>query len=75
MLNRALENANDEIIRERVRKVLLQPMALECARQPQKFIENGRWPEFKRQMLKYKSYYKIHVSPNKFIESFESRMK
>lgn len=75
VLNKALENTNNEIIKERVRKVMLQPMALECARQPRIFYESGKWPVFKSQMLKYKSYYKIHVSPQEFIESFESKMK
>ena len=75
VLNRALGKANNEITRERVLKVMLQPMALECARQPQKFYEDGKWPWFKSQLLKYKSYYKIHVSPKAFIESYESSMK
>lgn len=75
VLNMALAHANDSIITERVRKVLLQPMALECARQPQQFYRRGKWPEFKSQMLKYKSYYKAHMSPEQFIESYESNLK
>lgn len=74
VLNRALDCSEDGIIKERVRKVMLQPMALECARQPLQFYRSGKWPEFKSQMLKYKSFFKIHVSPNDFIDSYESKM-
>lgn len=73
ILNRAIEQANTDTIVDRVRKVMLQPMALECVRHPQQFYKEGKWPDFKSQILKYKSNFKAGQSPEKFIESYESK--
>ena len=75
ILNRALKHAGNEVVFERVQKVMLQPMALECARHPQEFYKRGKWPSFKKQLLKYKSYFESGVNAEKFINSFESKIK
>lgn len=72
ILDKALSHANSETISERVRKVMLQPMALECARHPQQFYKKGKWPVFKSQLQRYNSYFKVGTSSKKFIESYES---
>lgn len=74
ILNRALAHSNNKTVTERVKKVMLQPLALECARHPEKFFKKGKWPGFKAQMLKYKSYFRSGVSPAKFIKSYESKV-
>lgn len=75
ILDKALSHANSETISERVRKVMLQPMALECARHPQQFYKKGKWPVFKSQLQRYNSYFKVGTSSKKFIESYESNIK
>ena len=75
ILNKALSHANNETIAERVRKVMMQPMALECARHPLQFYKKGKWPVFKSQLIRYKSYFKSGVSSEKFINSFEASVK
>lgn len=75
ILEKALARAENDIIRERVRKVMMQPAALECARHPESFYEAGKWPEFKNQLLKYGAYFKVHISPEKFINNYEAKMK
>lgn len=75
ILNKALAHANTDTISERVHKVMLQPMALECARHPQQFYNKGKWTVFKSQLLNYNSYFKIGTSSKKFIESYESSIK
>jgi hypothetical protein len=75
ILNKALIHAENDIITERVQKVMLQPMALECTRHPNEFYKKGRWPEFKRLIQKYKAYYKVRVSPDEFINTYESKYK
>lgn len=74
ILYRALENSGNEIIAERVQKVLLQPMALECVRHPNDFFNQGKWADFKSQILKYNAWITSHVSSKMFIESFESKI-
>ena len=74
ILNRALKHAGNKTVYERVQKVMLQPMALECARHPQEFYKKGKWPSFKKELLKYKSYFQSGVNPEKFINSFESKV-
>lgn len=73
ILERALSHAENAIIYERVKKVMLQPMALECKRHPRDFYKKGKWPEFKRLLLQYKSYFKVKESPEKFIKTFEEK--
>ena len=75
ILERALAHANNDIVSERVQKVMLQPMALECSRHPKEFYNKGKWPEFKFQLLKYKAFFKMQVSSEKFIKNFESSIK
>lgn len=75
ILNKALKHAENETILERVNKVMLQPMALECARRPKDFYKKGRWPEFKGQILKYKANFKTGVDSEKFIDSYEAKVK
>lgn len=75
ILDKALARAENEIVKERVRKVMMQPEALECARQPEEFYKSGRWPDFKRHLIKYNAYFKVHTSPEKFIDSYESKVK
>ena len=73
ILERALSHAENAIIYERVKKVMLQPMALECKRHPRDFYKKGKWPELKRLLLQYKSYFKVKESPEKFIKTFEEK--
>ena len=75
ILNRALARAENEVVAERVRKVLMQPAALECARHPKEFFQAGMWPGFKSELLKYGAYFRIHTSPEKFINDYEARVK
>lgn len=74
VLERALEHAENDVILERINKVMLQPMALECARDPKSFYRKGKWLEFKGGLLKYKAYFESGVSPEKFIESYETKV-
>ena len=75
VLEKALNNAENEIISERVKKVMLQPAALECARHPKEFYKSGKWTSFKSQLLKYGAYFEAGVSPTAFINSFEAKVK
>lgn len=75
ILNKALVHAENETVKERVRKVMMQVEALECARHPEEFYKAGKWPDFKGQLLKYGAYFKVHVSPEEFINSFEAKRK
>ena len=63
---------NDEIA-ERVRKVMLQPLALDCARHPRAFYKKGRWPEYKSLLLQYNSPIKIRLKTKEFIEEYEKK--
>ena len=75
ILNKALAHAENEVVKERVKKVMMQIQALECGRQPEDFYRAGKWPDFKNQLLKYGAYFKVHTSPEKFIDDYESKMK
>ena len=73
ILNRALAHAeNDEIV-ERVRKVMLQPLALDCERHPRAFYKKGRWPEYKSLLLKYNPAVSIRVRAQEYIEAYEKK--
>ncbi len=73
ILHRALKHANNEMTSERVQKIMLQPLALECLRAPQEFYDSGKWLHFKKLLLKYKPRYKAGQSHEDFIKSFESK--
>lgn len=75
ILSKALVRAENDTVKERVRKVMMQPAALECARHPEAFYKAGKWPGFKSQLLKYGAYFEIHVSPETFIQSYEAKVK
>lgn len=75
ILNRGLSRAENDTIAERVKKVMMQLSALECVRHPKEFYKAGKWPEFKSQIQKYGAYFEIHVSPEKFINSYEAKVK
>lgn len=73
ILRKALAHAENDEIAERVRKVMLQPLALDCARHPRAFYKKGRWPEYKSLLLQYNSPIKIRLKTKEFIEEYEKK--
>lgn len=75
ILEKALACAENDTVKERVRKVMMQPAALECARHPKAFYKAGKWPEFKDLLLKYGAFFKVNLSPEEFIKDYEAKVK
>ena len=66
VLNEALQLADDEVIRQRVERVLLQPLYLYCNRHKQQAKENGKWNELLALMNKYNARPGEYLSIRKF---------
>ena len=72
ILQKALDAAENEEIRERVKRVKMQPLYLHCARHKAESLKDGTWKELVRLMKQYKAMHRENFPQEKFIREFEA---
>ena len=71
ILEEALQAAENEEIRERVDRVRMQPLYLQCMRHKGKSKKNGTWADLLRLMKKYNAMHREGYPQEKFISEYE----
>ena len=71
ILQDALNVAESDEIRERVDRVRMQPLYLQCMRHKSESLKDGTWDELVRLMKKYKALHREGYPQDKFISEFE----
>ena len=71
ILEEALQAAENEEIRERVDRVRMQPLYLQCMRHKGKSKKDGTWADLLRLMKKYNAMHREGYPQEKFISEYE----
>lgn len=71
ILEEALQAAENEEIRERVDRVRMQPLYLQCMRHKKESKKDGTWEDLLRLMKKYKAMHREGYPQEKFISEYE----
>lgn len=71
ILQRALDAAENDEIRERVDRVRMQPLYLQCMRHKAESYKDGTWADLLRLMKKYNAMHREGQPQDKFIREFE----
>lgn len=72
ILQEALRMAESDEIRERVERVRMQPLYLQCMRHKAESLKDGTWAELVRLMKKYKAMHREGHPQEQFIREFEN---
>lgn len=75
ILQEALDAAETTEIRERVDRVRMQPLYLQCMRHKSESLKDGTWADFLRLMKKYNAMHREGHRQDRFIRDFESAAK
>jgi len=75
ILSEAREAAENDEIRERVDRVRMQPLYLQCMRHKAESYKDGTWDELLRLMKQYKAMHREGCPQEKFIQEFEAAAK
>lgn len=71
ILSEAREAAESEEIRERVERVRMQPLYLQCMRHKAEALKDGTWQELLRLMKQYNAMHREGFPQERFIREFE----
>jgi hypothetical protein len=71
ILKEALQAAENDEIRERVDRVRMQPLYLQCMRHKEESKKDGTWEDLLRLMKKYKAMHREGYPQEKFISEYE----
>ena len=71
ILQEALDAAENDEIRERVDRVRMQPLYLQCMRHKAESYKDGTWADLLRLMKKYNAMHREGQPQDKFIREFE----
>ena len=71
ILQEALQTAENDEIRERVDRVRMQPLYLQCMRHKAESYKDGTWADLLRLMKKYNAMHREGQPQDKFIREFE----
>ena len=71
ILGEALQAADNEEIRERVDRVRMQPLYLQCMRHKEESKKDGTWTDLLCLMKKYKALHREGYPQERFISEFE----
>ena len=71
LLNEALAVAESDEIRERVDRVRMQPLYLQCMRHKEESRHDGTWQDLLRLMKHYGALHREGVPQDRFIREFE----
>ena len=71
ILQEAREAADNDEIRERVDRVRMQPLYLQCMRHKAESLKDGTWKELVRLMKQYKAMHREGYPQEQFIREFE----
>ena len=71
ILQEAREAAESDEIRERVDRVRMQPLYLQCMRHKAESLRDGTWEELRRLMKQYKAMHREGHPQERFIREFE----
>ena len=72
ILRDALDMAETEEIRQRVDRVRMQPLYLQCMRHKAESLRDGTWADLLRLMKKYKAMHREGHPQDRFIRDFEA---
>ena len=72
ILRKALDAAETGEIRERVDRVRMQPLYLQCMRHKAESLKDGTWADLLRLMKQYKAMHREGHPQDKFIREFEA---
>jgi hypothetical protein len=75
ILQEALDAAETSEIRERVDRVRMQPLYLQCMRHKSESLKDGTWADLLRLMKKYNAMHREGHPQERFIRDFESATK
>ena len=75
ILQEALQAAENDEIRERVDRVRMQPLYLQCMRHKADSYKDGTWADLLRLMKKYKAMHREGCPQEQFIREFEEEAK
>jgi hypothetical protein len=71
ILGEALLAAENDEIRERVDRVRMQPLYLQCMRHKTTSLQDGTWDDLLRLMKKYKALHREGYPQERFISEFQ----
>jgi hypothetical protein len=71
ILREAQAAAETDEIRERVDRVRMQPLYLQCMRHKPESLKDGTWAELKALMLRYKAMHREGHPQDRFFREFE----
>lgn len=72
ILREALDAAESDEIRERVDRVRMQPLYLQCMRHKSESLKDGTWTDLLRLMKQYKAMHREGCQQETFIREFEA---
>ena len=75
ILQKALDAAETDEIRERVDRVRMQPLYLQCMRHKAESYKDGTWADLVRLMKKYNAMHREGQPQDKFLREFEAEAK
>ena len=75
ILSEAMKMAENDEIRERVDRVRMQPLYLQCMRHKAESLKDGTWDDLLRLMKQYKAMHRESTPQEKFIQEFEAAAK
>ena len=75
ILGEALQAAENDEIRERVDRVRMQPLYLQCMRHKAESYKDGTWADLLRLMKQYKAMHREGCPQEQFIREFEAEAK
>ena len=75
ILEEALQAAENDEIRERVDRVRMQPLYLQCMRHKAESYKDGTWADLLRLMKQYKAMHREGCPQEQFIREFEAEAK
>ncbi|MBP5770321.1 MAG: DUF4838 domain-containing protein [Bacteroidaceae bacterium] len=71
ILRKARQSSNSDEIRQRVDRVRMQPLYLQCMRHKSQSLNDGTWQELLRLMKLYKAMHREGYPQERFIREFE----
>lgn len=73
ILDEAYQKADDEVYKQRVERVRMQPLYLYCMRHKEQSKQDGKWDELVTLMRKYNARAREGQKMNDFISTFEQK--
>ena len=75
ILDKARQAAENDEVRERVERVRIQPLYLQCVRHKAESLKDGTWDELLALMKKYKAMHREGCPQADFIRTFEEEAR